>query len=249
MAKELTARGQATITTQQDAYTISQSVGEYIFPASSDGKVITAISVVSEIKVFQGDLVVTAFTIGTITKPAGFSAIIVNSIAGSVTFSVAANTTTLADHGKIDIPVVVAVTTYHLSFVWSKAKAGAAGPAGKDANMLEWVKDWNTGKTQIGESTVITPKLFAGVVNADKILTGTAIGRFSISAKNTSGAIITETLDGICGFKDGNKTFVLDNGGNVQFGRGDQFVKYNAVTGKVEFGAGGGKAAMGRCNP
>lgn len=238
MAKELIARGQATITTQQDAYTISQSVGEYIFPASSDGKITTAISVVSEIRVFQGDQVVTTFTIGTISKPAGFSAITVNSTTKSVTFSVAANTTTLAEHGKIDIPVVVAGTPYHLSFVWSKVKAGAAGPAGKDANMLDWVKEWNTGKTQIGESTVITPKLFAGILNADKTLTGTAIGRFSISAKSSSGAIITEILDGICGFKDGNKTFVLDNGGNVQLGRGDQFVKYDAATGKVEFGAG-----------
>lgn len=238
MPKEILARGQATITSQTDAYTITQTVGEYIFPSDSTGKITSAASVVTRIEVTQGDQPLSAFAIGAVTKPAGFSSVNINNTAKNITFTVAAGTTTLADHGTVDIPIVIAGATYHLSFIWSKAKAGAAGPAGKDANMLDWVKDWNTGKTQIGESTVITPKLFAGVVNADKTLTGTAIGRFSISAKNTSGAIITETLDGICGFKDGNKTFVLDNGGNVQLGRGDQFVKYNAVTGKVEFGAG-----------
>lgn len=238
MSKELLARGQATLTTQQDAYTISQSVGEYVFPAAYDAKITAAASVVTEIKVTRDNKAVTSFTIGIITKPAGFSTVTVDNANKRVTFTVAANTTTLADHGKADIPIVIAGATYHLAFVWSKVKAGTPGAAGTDANLLDWVKEWNTGKTQIDESTVITPKLFAGVKNADSTLTGTAVGRFAVSTKTASGSISTETVDGICGFKDGYKTFSLDNGGNAQLGRGDQFIKYNAVTGKVEFGAG-----------
>ncbi|KAA5430260.1 hypothetical protein, partial [Bacteroides cellulosilyticus] len=75
--------------------------------------------------------------------------------------------------------------------------------------------------------------------NTDGTITGTAIGRFALSTKTASGSITTETIDGICGFKNGYKTFLLDNGGNVQLGNGDQFVRYDAATGKITFGAGG----------
>lgn len=235
MAKELLARGQATITTLSDAYTITQSVSDYIFPATSDGKILEAVTVVTEIKVTQNNLAVTAFSIWGIAQTAGFSAISVNNATKSVTFTVAAGTTTLADHGKVNIPVIVAGVSYYLSFIWAKAKAGAPGA---DATQLDWVKEWNTGKTQINENTVITPKLFAGIKNADGTLTGTAIGCFDVSSKTPSGTLSTETVNGISGFRDGYKTFFLDNGGNAQLGRGEQFVRYNAATGKVEFGAG-----------
>lgn len=236
MAKKLLARGQATITTQTDAYSLTQSVSEYIYPATSDGRITDAVSVSTDIKVIQGDQLVTGFTIGAITKPTGFSSITVDNAAKRVTFLVAANTTTLADHGKVVIPVTVAGTTHYLAFVWSKAKTGISGTPGVDANLLDWVKEWNTGRTQIDGSTVITPKLYAGVKNPDGSLTGTAIGRYTVSSKTVSGTLTAETVDGISCFKDGYKTFFLDNGGNVQMGRGDQFVKYNATTGKIEFG-------------
>lgn len=238
MSQKLLARGQATITSQTDAYTITQTVGEYIFPADNAGKITSAASVVTRIEVTQGDQPFSAFTIGAVTKPAGFSSVNINNTAKSITFTVAAGTTALADQGTVDIPIVIAGATYHLSFVWSKAKSGVPGTPGVDANLLDWVKEWNSGKTLIDQSTVITPKLFAGVKNADGSLTGTVIGRYAVSVKTSSGTLSTETVDGICGFKDGSKTFFLDNGGNAQLGRGDQFVKYNATTGKVEFGAG-----------
>lgn len=44
MVKTLVARGQATIHIQKDGYTISQSLGEYVFPADADGKIPSAIS-------------------------------------------------------------------------------------------------------------------------------------------------------------------------------------------------------------
>ena len=114
---------------------------------------------------------------------------------------------------------------------------GVPGPAGVDANLLDWVADWNTAKTVINSSSVITPKIFAGVKNANNTLTGVALGRFSMSTRNDAGAIISETIDGIYGFRDGYKTFFIDSGGNAQLGRGNQSIKYNAVTGKVEFGS------------
>lgn len=237
MAKTLIARGQATITIQKDGYTITQSLGEYIFPADQSGKILSAVSVTSTISVTLGDSAFTNFTIGTISKPTGFSSISVNNTNKTVTFAVAANTTTLADHGKVEIPIVISGTTYKLTFVWSKAKKGDTGAAGVDANLLDWVKEWNTGKTLINSNTVITPKLFAGAKNTDGTISGIAIGSFALSTKTSSGTITTETVNGIYGFKDGYKTFYVDNGGNAQLGYGNEYIKYNASTGKIEFGS------------
>ena len=237
MAKTLIARGQATINIQKDGYTITQSLGEYIFPADQSGKILSAVSVTSTISVTLGDSAFTNFTIGTISKPTGFSSISVNNTNKTVTFAVAANTTTLADHGKIEIPITISGTTYKLSFVWSKAKKGDTGAAGADANLLDWVNEWNNGKNLINSNTVITPKIFAGTKNSDGTISGVAIGSFSLSTKTASGTITTETVNGIYGFKDGYKTFSVDNGGNVQLGYGNEYIKYNASTGKIEFGS------------
>lgn len=237
MAQTLIARGQATITIQKDGYTITQSLGEYIFPADQSGKILSAVSVTSTISVTLGDSAFTNFTIGTISKPTGFSSISVNNTNKTVTFAVAANTTTLADHGKVEIPIVISGTTYKLTFVWSKAKKGDTGAAGVDANLLDWVKEWNTGKTLINSNTVITPKLFAGTKNSDGTISGVAIGSFALSTKTSSGTITTETVNGIYGFKDGYKTFYVDNSGNAQLGYGNEYIKYNASTGKIEFGS------------
>lgn len=111
------------------------------------------------------------------------------------------------------------------------------GAAGSEANMLDWVKDWNSSKTVIGSETLITPKLFAGTKNNNNTITGIAIGRFPLSTMNASGAVTIETINGIYGFKDGYKTFAIDTTGSVQLGNGNQFIRYNATTGKVEFGS------------
>lgn len=234
MEKQLIARGQATILVQKDSYTIHQSVGEYIFPANNNGALSQAVTFSSTIKVTLGDDNLTNFTIGAVTKPAGFSAIAVNNTNKTVTYSVATGTTTMADSGLVTIPVTVAGQTYHVTFSYAKAKTGAAGV---DSNMLDWVKDWNSAKTVIGSQSVITPKLFTGTKNANGTITGIAIGKFPLSTINASGAVATETINGIYGFKDGYKTFAIDSTGSVLLGKGNQFIRYNPANGKIEFGS------------
>lgn len=242
MGKQLIATGQATVIAQKDPYTINQSVREYVFTAQNNGTVSAAVSFSSAIKVTLGDLNITDFTVGTITKPSGFSTITVNNTNKTVTYSVAAGTTTLADSGLIAIPVIIAGVTYQISFSWSKAKAGANGTPGTpgtpgvDANLLDWVQEWNSNKTIINGNNVITPKIFAGVKNANGTITGTSIGHFSLSTLNASGVVSTEIIDGIYGFINGRKTFSLDNTGDVQLGNGNQLIRYNASTGRIEFG-------------
>lgn len=346
MGKEIIARGQAVVVCQKDSYTINQSVGEYIFNALNNGTIPLTTTFVSTIKVTSGDNIVTDFTIGTIDKPAGFASINVDNTNKTVTYTVAANTTTLADSGTVLIPVIIEGNTYALSFKWAKSKNGQNGSDGKpgtdgytvsasrnsyvistdkdgrihtavttntiisilkgstpvtptigalptvagctlsksgatvtivfnvgtslaengtidipvvadgksfivsfsyakartgangvDSNMLDWVKDWNNNKTQINENSVITPKIFAGTKNSNGTLTGVAIGKFPLSVLNPSGTVTTETINGIYGFKDGYKTFYVDNTGDAGLGKGNQFIRYNATTGKIEFGS------------
>lgn len=345
MAKQLIARGQVSINKQDDLYQITQTVSEYIFSAENNGTILKAVSFTSTIKIMQGDTPISNFAIGSITKPAGFSAITVNQTSKTVTYSVVANTTSLADTGIISIPVTVNNETYHLSFVWSKikngnpgsngedaytvrlsktncviatdkdgkihadvpvtttvsalkgtaaippvigtlpsvsgctlsksgtnitlvfkagtalaengiieipvivdtknftlsfayakARAGNTGPAGVDSNLLDWVNDWNNNKTVIDSYSVITPKIFAGVKNSNGTISGIAIGKFSLSTINAAGGISTEAVNGIYGFRDGHKTFFIDQAGNVQLGNNHQSIKYNSSTGKIEFG-------------
>ena len=349
MIKKLIARGQATLQTLQESYTITQSIISYVFASDNNGMIPDAVSFTSDIMVTSGNSRFTDFTIGSITKPAGFSAIAVNNTTKSIMFSVAANTTNLTDSGNIIIPVIIAGVTYNLSFSWSKSRKGqsgsngadsytikssrqgyvvstdkdgrihtavttstiisalkgkanmtpvigtlptvagcslsksgttvtiafttgtalaengiidipitvdsipftvsfsfakartgangATGSAGVDANMLNWVRDWDSNKTTIGTNSVITPKLFAGVKNSNGTLTGIAIGHFSLSTSNASGAIITETINGLYGFRNGYKTFSIDNSGNIEIGRGNQLIRYNATSARVEFGS------------
>lgn len=234
MEKQLIARGQATILVQKDSYTIHQSVGEYIFPANNNDSLSQAVTFSSTIKVTLGDDNLTNFTIGAVTRPAGFSAITVNNTNKTVSYSVAAGTTTMADSGLVTIPVTIAGQTYTITFSYAKAKTGAAGV---DSNMLDWVSDWNSAKTVIGSQSVITPKLFAGTKNANGTITGIAIGKFPLSTVNASGAVATETINGIYGFKDGYKTFAIDTTGSVLLGKGNQFIRYNPANGKIEFGS------------
>lgn len=236
----LIAKGQVSVYTQEDSYSIIQSVGEYIFSADSNGVINNTISFTSTIKVTQGGKNLTNFTIGTISKPAGFTSILVNNDSKSITYSVTANTTTLAANGNIIIPVIISGQTYSLSFSYARVNSGKQGDKGNpgtDANLLDWVNDWNTNKSVIGSESLITPKIFAGVKNTNNTITGIALGKFPLSTINQSGNVVTENVNGIYGFKDGKKTFFIDATGTTQLGNDNQFIKYNPSTGKVEFGS------------
>lgn len=240
MATELLARGQATITALSDAYTIVLSPTEYIFPVTSEGTISSAITVSCEVQVTQGDVPVSAFTIGAPVKPAGFTSINVDNAGKRVIFFVAAGTTILAEHGKIIVPITIADVDYFPAFIWSMAKAGTEGTPGKpgaDANMLDWVKEWNNNKTEVNGNHLITPKIFAGVRHSSGTISGTAIGRFVLLSRNSSGQFQSEEVNGVYGFSDGNRTFSIDTSGSVMLGRGDESIRYDAQTGKISFGA------------
>lgn len=231
------ARGQISIRVATDTYAVYQSVDKAAISCDHAGKVLSTFTLHSILSVRCGDTPITNFSIGAIATPAGFYSITVNQSTKTVSYTISGNNTTLPDTGTISIPIIINGQTFTASFSWFKVKAGVPGSAGVDSNLLDWVADWNSGKTVIDAQSVITPKIFAGTKNANGTLTGMAIGRFSLSTRNTSGVIASETVNGIYGFNDGKKTFAIDATGNVQLGNGNEYIKYNTATGKVEFGS------------
>lgn len=221
----LIARGQITIRVALDTFSIYQTIDKMAIACDYTGKVLSTLTVNSVISARQGETPVTAFSIGAISTPAGFHSITVNPNTKTVSYTVAGGNTTLADTGTITIPVVVNSQTFTVSFGWYKVKAGAPGKPGVDSSLLDWVADWNSGKTVIDGQSVITPKIFAGTKNSNATITGMAIGRFVLSTRNASGVISKETVNGIYGFSDGKKTFALDATGNVQLGSGNEYIK------------------------
>lgn len=232
------ARGQITIRVATDTYSVYQTVDKAAISCDHTGKVLSTLAVSSVISVRCGDVPVTSFTIGAISTPTGFHSITVNQSTKAITYTIAGGNTTLADTGSVTVPVVVNGETFSVSFGWYKVKAGVPGSPGTDASLLDWVADWNSGKTVIDGQSVITPKLFAGTKNSNGTITGMAIGRFALSTRNASGTIAKETVHGIYGFSDGKKTFSIDATGDVQLGNGNESIKYNVSTGKIEFGSG-----------
>nr|DAK89167.1 MAG TPA: tail protein [Caudoviricetes sp.] len=100
----------------------------------------------------------------------------------------------------------------------SKVMDGQQGLPGSDANVPDWVKEWDTGKTQIGSEYMISPKLFTGkntgtaeepvltgIVQGDKCITINGVERsgifaladneiiFALDAKDGSGSLAKGT--------------------------------------------------------
>ena len=84
-----------------------------------------------------------------------------------------------------------------------KGDPGDKGNPGNDANLLPWVEEWASNKTEIGGEYIISPKIFSGKKGAGGKLTGVAFGRGVIEIDGVK-------KTGVFGVKDGNVTFSID---------------------------------------
>lgn len=91
------------------------------------------------------------------------------------------------------------------AYKWSRIK-GDTGEPGQDANLLDWVQEYEKNKTQIGEDYFISPKLFSGTNSGtaeNPILTGVAMGFECITING-------EKKTGIFAVVDNDPVFELD---------------------------------------
>ena len=79
----------------------------------------------------------------------------------------------------------------------------ADGKDGIDANLLDWIEEWNGNKTDVGKELIISPRMVAGKKESNDKFTGVMFGRDMIEVDG-----VMQT--GLFGLKNGNLTFSID---------------------------------------
>lgn len=111
--------------------------------------------------------------------------------------------------------------SFSKTFSWSKTFKGQDGVDGSNANIPSWIEEWDSGKTTINSSTVLSPKLFAGSVT-NGIPTGVAIGK---NVFGTTGDYANIT--GIAGYNNGVRNYYFTQDGRVYIGNNDYNLNWN----------------------
>lgn len=219
--------------TGQDAYTVYSSVPGCVFQASYTGEITTEQRIELRIYAYKGRVQMKPM-LGVLPTVSGME-IVSGPAEESVVITVHKDTCDLADSGNLEIPVTVEDLVFYVPFTWSKARAGLPGD---DFAGMDWLFEWNSNLTQIGSSTLVSGKIFAGVKHADDTVTGVAIGDFDVNMREPDGSVVSTHVGGISAFVEGVRTFYVDQSGNAGLGKGDEYVRYNASEGKIEFGPG-----------
>ncbi len=187
------AKAMITLTNVNDAYSVVSSPDSCVIKADFDGTNPNLDAAFTDITVFRGETKHTykleivavsnsaiTYSLGTIdayTKRIKLTNIPSDTLSGYLSFTVSTND----DY--------VATVTFQYSVV-------------RESSMLDWILDWENNKTKIGDTYLITPKLFVGkkVENEDglKSLTGVYIGPDTV---NTAG---------IYGYKEGEDVFHIN---------------------------------------
>ena len=193
----------------KDAYSVILTNEAHIFPCESDGNISAVISTTTEVKTYKGTTQLTP-TIGTLPTVSGLTL-----TKKDTTITIQANIgTSLASSGSFSIPITVDGINFFKTFSWSKSFKGDKGDS-SEVDIPSWITEWDTGKTTINGSTVLTPKLFAGTIS-NSVPTGVAIGK---NVFGTSGNY--SNISGIVGYKSGKKTYHFSTDGNFIIGTKD----------------------------
>ena len=191
----------------KDGYTVVLTNETETFNADATGKIASNITKTTQVLAFKGTTAITP-TIGTLPTVTGLTL----SKSGTTITIVANAGTSLATTGSFTIPITVDGVSFKKTFSWSKVLNGKDGADGKVENLPTWITEWDNGKTTINNTTVLSPKIFAGSVSSGKP-TGVAMG---VNVFGTSGTY--SNISGIAGYKNGTKTYHLSTDGSVLFG-------------------------------
>ncbi len=94
-------------------------------------------------------------------------------------------------------------TLYEGSTVLDRVPVIADGKDGIDANLLDWIEEWNGNKTDVGKELIISPRMVAGKKESNGKFTGVMFGRDMIEVDG-----VMQT--GLFGLKNSNLTFSID---------------------------------------
>lgn len=191
------AQGMITLSSVNDAYSVSLSPSSCVINADYNGKNPKLTYAYSDIRVIRGETAVPfdkpkflgatnnsdgdIIQIDETTWRVQFTSIPETDLSGSVQFEIKVGT---------DFQTVV---TFAYTVV-------------RETSMLDWILDWNGTYTEISGKWIITPKIFAGIKNADNEITGVYLG----PAFDNNGST------GLYGYKDNEIIFQLtETGGTI----------------------------------
>ena len=99
---------------------------------------------------------------------------------------------------------------------------GLKGDRGPEGPTVPWVKAWTSNTTGISDSSICSPRIFAGTGGSQ--MTGVALGK---DVFGTTGSFAR--LSGLAGYKKGKKTFHLDENGDLLIGdrQSGRFMSFN----------------------
>ena len=139
-----------------DAYTVILTNENHTFNAEQNGNIASAISTSTKVIAYKGATSVTP-TIGTLPSVGGLT---LSKASDGVTINIKANTgTSLANNGKIDIPITVDGKSFTKVFSWSKVNKGANAYSASISASSQVFKSMDGGKTYTPNTITLTPIL------------------------------------------------------------------------------------------
>lgn len=197
----LLAQGSILLSAIDDAYSVTMSPNNCVINSSYDGNTIDLNDAFSDIRVFRGetpeafsisldsssnsDITYTVTSIDSLVKRVRITGISNGAVSGWLTFVL---TTALTEH------VVLATLNFTVM---------------RETTMFDWILDWENNKTTIGDTYIITPKLFVGHRTP-----GTGLGTLSGVYIGPDDQNIGTA--GIYGLHEGNEIFHINQyGGSI----------------------------------
>lgn len=195
------ARGYITISVVNDGYTLSLTSPSVAISADHDGGNPDLSCAETVVSLTKGDMAVD-FDIS--VKPSSDAIeFTVQKIGLTYKINITALPTDITS-GYLDIAVVTTdehQMTVRYTFTVVRSLEDIA-----------WIQDWNGTYTQIGDTYVVTPKIFAGKKETDGSLTGVYMGPLqNFPGEKPEGSVTTEA--GIYGYRNNKLVFYIDNSG------------------------------------
>ncbi len=196
----LLAKGSILLSAIDDAYSVTMTPNNFVINASYDGSTVDLNDAFSDIRVFRGEtpeafsididssssigIAYTVTSVDSLVKRIRITEIPNGEVNGWITFAI---TTVLTGH--------VILATLNFTVV-------------RETTMFDWILDWENNKTTIGDTYLITPKLFVGH-RTQGIGLGTLSGVYIGPDDQTVGTA------GIYGLHGGEEIFHINKDGGV----------------------------------
>lgn len=187
----------------ESAYTIYLTNENHSFPCENDGTIKSDISTTTDVVVYKGISEAT-FTIGNFPTCDGLSF----SKQGNRITITALKGNLLPQSGFVEFSIIVDGNTFKKSFSWSKSFKGDS----TQAEVPDWITEWDTNITEINGTKVLSPRIFAGSVSQG-LPTGVALGKDVFGTEGEFG-----NVNGLVGYKNGKNVYSFDENGNVLIG-------------------------------